>query len=84
MAQHASEEKTTLTQRFVNWCHDKSDAARVQRTIFQAAVIGATDFVATINGMPPIVTTFFTLVGMPVLSAIMSEVGKLADESGGE
>lgn len=81
MAEHASNEKTTLTQRFINWCHDKSDAARLQRTIFQAVVIGLTDFAATINGIPAELTAFFTIVGMPVLTAIMAEVGKLADES---
>lgn len=84
MAQHASNEKTTLTQRFIDWCHDKSDAARLQRTIFQAIVIGCTDFVATLNGLPAELTAFFTVVGMPVLTAIMSEVGKLANESEGE
>lgn len=82
MAQHANGETRTLTERFVGWCHDKSDAARLQRTIVQAVVIGACDFVATLNGLPAEFTALFTLIGMPVLTAVMAEIGKGQESEG--
>ena len=42
----------------------------------QAVVIGVSDFIATINGLPPWASALITLVGMPVLTILMAEIGK--------
>lgn len=82
MAEHKKNPIRSASEKFVAWCADKSDAARVERTVAEAVIIGTTDFIATINGLPPWASALFTLVGMPVLTIFLSEIGKKGGENG--
>lgn len=76
MAEHKKNPIRNLTDKFTAWCADKSESARVERTIAEAVVIGTMDFVATINGLPPWASALITLIGMPVATIFLSEIGK--------
>lgn len=82
MADHKKNPIRDITDKFVAWCADKSDAARVERTVAQAVIIGVSDFIATINGLPPWASALVTLVGMPVLTIFMAEIGKTGGDNG--
>lgn len=82
MEDHKKNPIRSASEKFVAWCADKSDAARVERTVAQAVVIGVSDFVATINGLPPWASALVTLVGMPVLTILMAEIGKTGGDNG--
>lgn len=68
------------SEKFVAWCADKSDAARVERTLAQAVLIGIVDAAAAINGAPAWVCVIGTTLGMPLLTIIMAEIGKSLQE----
>lgn len=82
MADHKKSIVRRATDKFTAWCADKSDSARVERTIAQAAIIGVTDFVATLNGLPPWASALITLIGMPLLSIVQAEIGKASGGNG--
>lgn len=66
----------SATERFVAWCADKDDAARVERTLAQAVLVGIVDAAAALNGAPAWVCVLGTTLGMPLLTIIMAEIGK--------
>lgn len=82
MAEHKKPIIRTMTDKFTAWCADKSDSARVERTMAQAVIIGVTDFVATLNGLPPWASALITLIGMPLLSIVQAEIGKASGGNG--
>ena len=82
MADHKKNPIRSASEKFVAWCADKSDAVRVERTVAEAVVIGTMDFVATINGLPPWASALITLIGMPVATIFLSEVGKRGSSNG--
>lgn len=76
MAQHASGETRTITERFIDWCARDTDAARFQRSVAQGVIGVGVACLTSISEAPEIVTILVIPTVMVVLAPIQSAIGK--------
>lgn len=74
----------SLTEKFINWCHDESATARFERTVFQAVlsvIVTALPQYLQLYQLPEIVNMIIVPSVMAFLSIVQAEIGKNADGS---
>ena len=76
MAQHASGETRTITERFIDWCARDTEAARFQRSVAQGVIGVGVACLTSISEAPEIVTILVIPTVMAVLAPIQSAIGK--------
>ena len=73
----------SLTEKFINWCHSPSATARFERTVVQAVLsVLATQlpqWLSTVQ-LPDWVNAIIVPSVMAILSIVMAEIGKNADD----
>ena len=73
----------SLTEKFINWCHDSSATARFERTVVQAVLsVLSTQLPQYLSQMmlPEWVNAIIIPSVMAFLSIVMAEIGKNADD----
>lgn len=73
----------SLTEKFINWCHDSSATARFERTVFQAVlsvIVTALPQYLQLFELPEIVNLIIVPSLMSIISIIQAEIGKNADD----
>ena len=73
----------SLTEKFINWCHDSSATARFERTVVQAVLsVLSTQLPQYLSqiALPDWVNAIIIPSVMAFLSIVMAEIGKNADD----
>lgn len=83
MANHASNESRTITERFVDWCAKDTAAARFERSVAQGIIgVGTGIFTATATN-DPILGTVVAPVVMAILAPIQKAIGNKGEVGDG-